>query len=43
MLIRLPISIAQSKSGNNSEKLRNEIRQILYFFVQIKKTDKTTL
>ena len=43
MLIRLPISIAQLKSGNNSEKLRNEIRQILYFFVQIKKTDKTTL
>ena len=27
---RLPISLAQLKAGNNSEKLKNEIRQILY-------------
>ena len=26
---RLPISLAQLKAGNNSEKLKNDIRQIL--------------
>ena len=30
MLSRLPIILAQLKAGNNSEKLKNEIRQILY-------------
>ena len=30
MLNRLPINLAQLKAGNNSEKLRNEIRQLLY-------------
>ena len=30
MFNRLPISLAQLKEGNNSEKLKNEIRQILY-------------
>ena len=30
MLSRLPIALAQLKAGNNSEKLRNEIRQLLY-------------
>ena len=30
MLIRLPISLAQLKAGNNSEKLQNEIRQLLH-------------
>ena len=30
ILSRLPISLAQLKAGNNSEKLKNEIRQILY-------------
>ena len=29
MLNGLPISLAQLKAGNNSEKLKNEIRQIL--------------
>ena len=29
MLSRLPISLAQFKAGNNSEKLKNEIRQLL--------------
>ena len=28
MLSRLPISLAQLKAGNNSEKLKNEIRQL---------------
>ena len=30
MLSRLPISLAQLKAGNNSEKLKNKIRQMLY-------------
>ena len=30
MLSRLPIFLAQLKAGNNSEKLKNEIRQLLY-------------
>ena len=30
MLSRSPITLAQLKAGNNSEKLKNEIRQILY-------------
>ena len=30
MLSRLPIYLAQLKPGNNSEKLKNEIRQLLY-------------
>ena len=30
MLNRLPIALAQLKAGNNSNKLKNEIRQLLY-------------
>ena len=30
MLSRLPITLAQLKVGNNSDKLKNEIRQLLY-------------
>ena len=30
MLNRLPIALAQLNAGNNSEKLINEIRQLLY-------------
>ena len=30
MLSILPISLAQFKAGNNSEKFKNEIRQRLY-------------
>ena len=29
-LTRLPILLAQIKAGNNSNKLKNKIRQILY-------------
>ena len=29
MLNRLPLSLAQLKAGNNSEKPKNEIRQLL--------------
>ena len=32
MLSRLPITLAQLKAGNNSQKLLNEIRQLLYSF-----------
>ena len=37
MLSRLPISLAQLKAGNNSEKLKSEIRQILYSLYKSKK------
>ena len=30
MLNRLPIALAQLKARNNSNKLKNEIRQLLY-------------
>ena len=30
MITRLPILLAQLKAGNNSQKLKNEIRQLLY-------------
>ena len=30
ILSRLPISLAQLKAGNNSQKLKNEVRQLLY-------------
>ena len=30
MLSRLPIYLARLKAGNNSEKIKNEIRQLLY-------------
>ena len=40
MLCRLPISLAQLKAENNSEKLKNEIRQILYSLYRSKKLTK---
>ena len=41
MLNRLPISLAQLKAGNKSEKLKNEIRQLLYSLQRSKKLSKT--
>ena len=41
MLSRLPISLAQLKAGNNSEQLKNEIRQLLYSLYRSKKLSKT--
>ena len=41
MLSRLPISLAQLKAGNNSEKLKHEIRQLLYSLYHSKKITKT--
>ena len=40
MLSRLPISLAQLKAKNNSEKLKNEISQILYSLYRSKKITK---
>ena len=40
MLSRLPISLAQLKPGNNSQKLKNEIRQLLYSLYRSKNTTK---
>ena len=37
MLSRLPIFLAQLKAKNNSEKLKNEIRQLLYSLCRSKK------
>ena len=40
MLSRLPISSAQLKAGNNSEKLKNKIRQLLYSLYRSEKLAK---
>ena len=41
MLSRLPISLVQLKALNNSGKLKNEIRQLLYSLYRSKKLTKT--
>ena len=41
VLSRLPITLAQLKAGNNSQKLKNEIRQLLYSLYRSKKLTKT--
>ena len=41
MLSRLPISLAQLKAGNNYEKLKDEIRNLLYSLYRSKKRSKT--
>ena len=41
MLNRLPILLAQIQAGNNSNKLKNEIRQILYSLYRSKALTKT--
>ena len=40
MLSTFPISLAQLKAGNNSEKLKNKVRQLLYSFYRSKKLTK---
>ena len=40
MLSRLPISLVQLNAGNDSEKLKNEIRQLLYSLYRSKKLAK---
>ena len=40
MLSRLPIVLAQLEAGNNSEKLKNEKRQLLYYLYRSKNITK---
>ena len=40
MLCRLPITLVKFKAGNNSEKLKNEIRQLLYSLYRSKRLTK---
>ena len=40
MVSRLPIILARLKAGNNSEKLKNEIKQLLYSSYRLKKLTK---
>ena len=40
MIERLTISLAQVKAGNNSERLLNEIRQIVYSLYHSKQITK---
>ena len=40
MFSRLPITLAQLKAGNNSQKLKNKIRQLLYSLHGSKKLRK---
>ena len=40
MFTRLPILLAQIKAGNNSQKLKNEIRQLLYSLYRSKQISK---
>ena len=40
MLQRLPIALAQVKTGNNSESLLNEIKQIVYSLYRSKQITK---
>ena len=41
MFTRLPILLAQTKAGNNSRELKNEIIQLLYSLCRSKKISKT--
>ena len=41
MLNRLPILLAQIQAGNNSNKLKNELRQIIYSLYRSKVLNKT--
>ena len=41
MITRLPILLAQLKAGNNSQKLKNQIRQIVYSLYRSKNLSKT--
>ena len=40
MLTKLPITLAQLKAGNNSKKLENEIRQLMYSLYRSKKVTR---
>ena len=40
MFSRWPIALAQLQAGNNSDKLKNEIRQLLYSLYRSKNMTK---
>ena len=40
LLTRLPVLLSQISAGNNSYKVKNEIRQILYLLYHYNKTTK---
>ena len=41
LIIGLPILLAQKQVGNNSQKVNNEIRKIIYFLYRSKNLSKT--
>ena len=41
LITRLPILLAQKQAGNNSQKLNNEMRQIIYSLYRSKDLSKT--
>ena len=41
LMTRLPILLAQKQAGHNSQKLNNEIRQIIYSLHRSKNLSKT--
>ena len=41
MIVRLPILLVQLKAGNNSQKLKNEVKQIVYSLYISKNLSKT--
>ena len=43
MLSRLPIFLAQVKAGNNSEKLKNEIMQLMYSLYRSKNLQNNSI
>ena len=43
MITRLPILLAQKQAGNNSQKLNNEIRQIIYSLYRSKNLSKQSI
>ena len=40
MLQRLPIALAHKKAGNTSEKLQNQIKQLIYSLCRAKEITK---
>ena len=43
LISRLPITLAQLKAENNFEKLKNDIRQLLYFLYRPKKLTNNSI
>ena len=43
MLQRLPIALGQVKAGSKSERLLNEIRQIVYYLYQSKQITRKVI